>query len=82
MDGAPGKKVKIIAEILVLEDGTEMEIRERTGIREMANLREIAMNVVSGVTDHLSVRIKVIIITAGTAEGIITEEAEKGKLVH
>ena len=53
-----------------------------TEVREMADLREIAINVVSGVTDHLSVRIKVIIITAGTAEGIITEEAEKGKLVH
>ena len=59
-----------------------MEIREMTEVREMADLREIAINVVSGVTDHLSVRIKVIIITAGTAEGIITEEAEKGKLVH
>ena len=53
-----------------------------TEIRVLANLREIAMIVVSGVTEHLSVRIKVIIITAGTAEGIITEEAEKGKLVH
>ena len=57
-------------EILAEKENSEMEIREMTEIRVMANLREIAMNVVSGVTELPSVQKDVIIITAETTEEV------------
>ena len=50
-----------------------------TEIRVMANLREIAMTVVSGVTELPSVQKDVIIITAETTEEVTVE---KGKWLH